>query len=267
MKLETPHWLDHSIEIVESNQFLSWLGLLLALGGSGWTAFAHSEQWAALLLAIALAIGGLLGWGIKRSRSPVRCLSCVEEYTLSGVRGQNATSRSTMKFVFKKPLDGFTSGIKRSTGGVTNEHYFYRCLGRYGKDKNAAQREFGAGNLAVSPQIVEGHKVYIRLPSPARVNDYYEVVRVYSLTDSFPADNEEAGKFILHPTKSLKIKIKFNNCVPQNVLGYASKDYLPVPGSHAALDVHPDGDGGNIVEWDIENAEPGQRYTVQWVWG
>lgn len=266
MRLETPAWLDWAVERAESHQFVGWAGFFIGLGGGAWTVFTRSELWGGIVVALALFVGFILGIGIKRRRRPVRCIECVDEFTLTGARGRQASIKSASRFVFKRPTDGFILGMKHATGAIASERFFYRFMGRYCRDQNAQQREFAAGQARDGFRMIEGNHIYITLPTPADINDHYEVIRTYELSDSFEADSEEVGKFIFYPCKSLKLKVIFQDCVPENMLGYVSRDHLPVPGTTTPLDLRPNGNHGQMVEWDVKNAEPGQRYTVQWVW-
>jgi len=264
--MKTPKAFDAVLELVETHQILSWVGLVAAALSGGLSLYQQNQLWAWLLLAVSVLVGILIGWALRRRRHPIEFLSCVEEVTLIGNRGKDAQSVSRVRVVFKRPQDTFTFGIRRVDGDVENERFFYRYLGRHGKNDQATQLEFGPGETTHGPSVVEGRHLFIRLPTPAKTNDQYEISRTYDARNCFEKDTEEVGKFIIHPCKSLKFKIIFRDCEPTNVLRYVSKDYIPVPGSHAALQRHDVGTGVFEIKWDIQNAEPGERYTIQWTW-
>jgi hypothetical protein len=250
--------VDAILDFMYSHQVLSWVGIVVSVISGGGFLFQ--------LFGVAALIGALFGWSTQRQSTPIRYVSCLEQFTLEGRRGCVAKSESTVQFEFKKEMESFIFGTGTTTGTIEEDRYYYRNLGRYGKNKDAAERQMRDGATQLGQQVVEGRHIFIRLPTPAEANDQYEIRRTYSVSNSFEGDVEEAGKLVLYPCKLLKMQLKFMGCEPKNVIGYVSKFSIPVSGSQVDLDVVSDGNGGFFVDWTKCNAEPGERYTVQWSW-
>jgi len=266
MSFKTPQFLDSTLEIIESHQILSYLGFLASLGTGIFTALNHSFWWTSGSWAVSILLGVLIGWGLTRRFRPIRCLLSDEEFHLIGVRGRRSVSKSVMKFVFKREQESFPFGLRFLTGQVVGEAFSYRYLGRHGEeDGRAASRHLLPRQINTIPGA-DGRYIYITLPVPAKPNDQYEITRSYDGVNSFEEDIEEAGKCVFHPCKLLKIKIIYTRCRPSNVVAFITKDYSRVAGRHTTLEPRQEPSGDFVVEWVNANAEPGERYTIQWTW-
>lgn len=245
---------------LKDNEGLGWAGVvigslgLLASPIFGWA----TPVGIAVLVAGGVLLGVLLWAYVTRpTKYNLVCLKCETTYLVSGVRGASTSRRENCLFQANASMDTFVYAMKRRSGNTLTQTIKYRNL-REGKGWYILPKE------RIFPVSAPGgYTSYtIQPPAPIKKGDKIEICDEITIDKTFEADHESVAKTLLYPTKSLQIRLEFENCSVGNCMGTR---FVVTPFDGEKLELVSEGNK-SVLSWNKDNCESQETYRVSWTW-
>jgi len=263
--------MDRFFRWVRRNEALGWAGVIVGL-----IPLIASAQFVGTAVGYSLLGGGGLVVGgtttailMARGRKyAFQCYECVQEYTMSGTRGERAHFHENVLLKALYPLSSFPFAFSRADGDLKNQTIRYRNLGKRGRAaaQEIAFHTLGREQLSSVRYKPSGTILHIHPPAPLRKGDVVEIQRDLDATGTFNDDEEFVEKIVMYPTKQLQFKLSFREgAVLRESWGTKFEGDLPVEAGFTPLDAKAE-EGNTVVRWPLKGAKPSERYRVFWSW-
>lgn len=265
-----PNSRNPFVRFAAQHSALEWLGVGLAILPLALAAYGGPQtvvQWLAVFLAgviSTLIVVSVLRFGTRRDALAAKDLE--HRFTLRGPRGEHCTAVATLRLESQSEyLPSFLSEKRKSSGQVRSKKIKYR---NHRKNQISEKLEY----LALDDEhIDEVHDlngetlVYIRPPDIVRRGELIELVTEEVIEGCFSDDAEFVEKEVIFPISRLKFELHFTDTEAVD----RATGTVTALGMSARAEPLLLVKSGSVtkVTWEVEDARPGDRCRVTWVWG